>query len=333
MSCFTSQRIVAARSRTRVRPVTAGFTLVELLVVIGIIALLISILLPSLNSARESAKSVVCAGQNLRSVGQITHLFANDNEGTLPHGQAISIIPWGIGGAIYGGHFLDFIDTYGMSEEQMICPSIAASGITGQAGGGIGYLAYTGSDVNGVAYPPLPGPGGVQESLEVVRPLYEHSRTDLAAASGNHTFPLAGQFVDPSSYEFFFGRSRTAPDKQLAHEVIKLTDKTETGTERDSNPALMMDSLMKENRFGTTVFWYNHGKDWRVTSFDATISLPWPQNPDGSGLLKPAKGWEILTDEGNPTANLLSLDGSVQKTRPEGRVYYHQYGGATQFWY
>jgi prepilin-type processing-associated H-X9-DG protein len=57
-----------------------AFTLVELLVVIGIIAVLIAILLPTLTRARESAKGAVCMS-NLRSLGQAFHAYLAENKG------------------------------------------------------------------------------------------------------------------------------------------------------------------------------------------------------------------------------------------------------------
>ena len=60
-----------------------GFTLIELLVVISIIALLVSVLMPSLNRARDNAKRTVCAS-NLKSIGQGVMIYASDNDDKIP---------------------------------------------------------------------------------------------------------------------------------------------------------------------------------------------------------------------------------------------------------
>jgi prepilin-type N-terminal cleavage/methylation domain-containing protein len=75
---FTLVELPAVNERKR-----AAFTLVELLVVIGIIAVLISILLPALSKAREQANRAQCLSNQKQIVAAIL-MYAGENKGTLP---------------------------------------------------------------------------------------------------------------------------------------------------------------------------------------------------------------------------------------------------------
>src|SRR3954463_14343135 len=70
-------------SDTRRSFLRRGFTLVELLVVIGVIALLMALLLPVLSRARESANQVKCLS-NVRQIAAALVSYANDNRGWMP---------------------------------------------------------------------------------------------------------------------------------------------------------------------------------------------------------------------------------------------------------
>jgi prepilin-type N-terminal cleavage/methylation domain-containing protein/prepilin-type processing-associated H-X9-DG protein len=154
-----------------------AFTLVELLVVIGIIAILISVLLPALNNARNKANAVKCAS-NMRQIYVFSTMFAGENKGKLPRPALVD----------------DLADTPGTA------PSLSVDNTTAWAQVGAGQ--YGVADIKaGVLWRFIPGenvrreiiycPGDNGES-----PVIGSNRQD--GERRNMSYSFNGNILDPS---------------------------------------------------------------------------------------------------------------------------------------
>ncbi|HPO91451.1 MAG TPA: prepilin-type N-terminal cleavage/methylation domain-containing protein [Victivallales bacterium] len=107
------------------------FTLIELLVVVAIIAILISLLLPALNRAREVGKSIACVN-NLKQLGITFELYLGDNNDYFPNFRWPQALNPYLNGKLHGTPELPELGTnQGLDEVQPLnlihCPSVAKS--------------------------------------------------------------------------------------------------------------------------------------------------------------------------------------------------------------
>lgn len=114
-----------------------GFTLTELMIVIGLITLLISMLLPALGKVRAAANSTACTS-NLRQMGVAWSMYVNEHRGHLPyHVWWTPTTPENAWQSYWPG----ILDRYGVRGESLLCPS-ASEAIPFNQNMGAGNVAY-----------------------------------------------------------------------------------------------------------------------------------------------------------------------------------------------
>jgi prepilin-type N-terminal cleavage/methylation domain-containing protein/prepilin-type processing-associated H-X9-DG protein len=186
-----------------------GFTLIELLVVIAIIAILAALLMPSLRSAREKARSVSCMS-NLRQIGLCVDMYADDNDNHYPFTYAdgtttrtdpamnfMKVMPAsGSGG---GGYvcWLWLLYPYHKNAQVYLCPSAQdkSRGWTyGMAGGFGGSVDSAGKSVNSYSVAPWP----------VIKGNEKYRENKILIGDGRAGFKTASPYgTSPAAYTFF----------------------------------------------------------------------------------------------------------------------------------
>ncbi|HEX3357661.1 MAG TPA: type II secretion system protein [Tepidisphaeraceae bacterium] len=115
-----------------------GFTLTELMVVVGLIAVMISLLFPALGKARSAANSTACLS-NLRQMGTAWTMYVTENRGRLPdfiwNTPTNPDLSW-------QGYWLGILDNYHVKDDALLCPAAREAMPNKQPNKGFGTNNY-----------------------------------------------------------------------------------------------------------------------------------------------------------------------------------------------
>lgn len=323
--------------RNRGSSAAAAFTLVELLVVIGIIALLVGILLPALGKARESANTVKCSS-NLRNIGQGFAQYLAENAQTYPLAYVYKTQPneRGVSGTglsrsagyVHWSHYI--FGTGKASIDAFRCPSLSYEG---------GLPPTNPAEGDLIAGQQRDAPGGVVDD-QVSRCAY----TVNEAIMGRNKFPGVEGFIT-TAYQYV-----KASRIKRSSETILATEFTENW--RVVSESGLGDNVVKSHRpvhafeiLGGASPWDLSGWQPRLVGSNTGIvrvsSAPF--NPaDGTGGTR--LGWvgrnhgkipggnEIQKKKNGPKTNFLYADGHVETKTVEATLTGPAYQWGEKVW-
>lgn len=130
-----------------VPPTCRGFTLVELLTVVGIIGLLVAILMPTLGSVRQAARASVCLS-NLRQISLGWSMYLQESGGRLPYHIWKNSDPAATdeknAQVAWSGYWIGIVSAYRVPTSRLLCPE-ASEPVTGRDGFGLSNQAWNGA--------------------------------------------------------------------------------------------------------------------------------------------------------------------------------------------